>query len=387
MGKKGKHAGEGLGGKGSRIDWQRNLPSAIQTARYEAYDHHALATKQESLSLNARKPKSYVLLRNLLESRVNDDYKEKKGDTSWISTLTAASFGTKQRSEEKERKSQRIHQETQRILQYSFSQVSSESNIAPSLTEMALKTIAQHVDLYDITDLKRQLKSLPPHITQLLSIMATEYDSLTNENIELLSSNTNVRSLTIGGLNVSDEGISHLVTLFSHLNSQYQWDAPDDWEESLLLQEQDCELERHMVRLKQLTLMNLNISLYGFHTLQFSMVEELMIHHVEFSQDFSKFSFHSSALSTDNATCDIFFGNLQECFPLLKKLTVSHCTWCTVTSLLAVVGSDSFLQKLPYLRDFVLIGIDISDTSADLPLLKSIFSHNYPQIMLLIENE
>ena len=386
MGKKGKHAGSGEGGgKGSRIDWQRSLPSAIQTARDQAYDHHALAKKQESLSLNARKPKSYLLLRNLLESRVNDDYKEKKGDTSWISTLTAASFGTKQHNEEKERKAQRILIETEQILQCAYSNVSYESTIVPSLTKMALKTIAQHIDCYDITDLKRLLKSLPPQVTQLLSIMATEYDTLTNENIELLSSNTTVRSLTMGGMNVSDEGISHLVTLFSHLNSHYQWDAPDDWEDSLLLHEQDCELERHMVRLKQLTLINLNITLHGFQTLQFSVVEELIVHHMEFRQDRAKSSFHNTALSIDNTICDVFFGYVQEGFPLLKKLTVSYCTWCTITSLVAVAGNDFLLQKLPYLRDLVIIGIDMTDPSADLPLLKSIFTFTCPQITLQVE--
>ena len=217
MGKnKGKNSGSGEGGgKGTRNDWQRNLSTSIETARYAAYDHNALAKKQESLDLNSRRPKTYLLLRNLLESRVNDDYKEKKGDTSWISTLTAASFGTKQHNEEKERNAQRVLQETHRILQSAYTSTNFGSTILPSLTEIALETIACNVDRYDINDLKRTLKSLPPQTTQLLSVLATQHETLTNDNIELLSSNTNIRSLTLGGSNVSDEGISHLIIVLA----------------------------------------------------------------------------------------------------------------------------------------------------------------------------
>ena len=400
MGKnKGKNSGTGEGGgKGSRNDWQRSLSTAITTARYNAYDQHALAKKQESLDLISRKPKRYLFLRNLLESRVHDDCKEKKGDVSWISSLTATSF-SKQNNEEKERNTQRMIQETQRILQCAYTSTSFGSTIVPSLAEIALETIACNIDRYDINDLKRVLKSLPPQSTELLSVLATENDTLNNDNIQLLSSNTNIRSLTLGGLKVSDEGIIHLATLFSHLNSHYQWDAPDDWEDSLLLQEEDCELVRH-VRLKQLTLMNLGITLQGFQSLQFSMVEELIVHNFEFHQDRTKSSFDHTSFDhhsiTDSAICDIFFGKLDVGFPFLKKLTLSYCTWCTVTALLTIAGGDYFLQKLPYLRDLVITGVDVSKSTgamdnnneslkADIHLLTSIFTFNYPQITLHIE--
>mmetsp|Transcript_32248 Transcript_32248/g.30737 ORF Transcript_32248/g.30737 Transcript_32248/m.30737 type:complete len:393 (-) Transcript_32248:177-1355(-) len=321
-GKKGKMTDYGSSHeKWAATQYLRDLPTNVTLARKKSYDESAILAKKLGDDLLLRRRRNYFHLRTLIDGRIYDDVREDQGDRRWIQGLTSGNAKALKTTQDKAYNSGRFRAASFII---SNSQRSSVNKI-PSLSEMSLDSIARNLSGYETETLKQCLRALPPDMTEMLSLFCTQYQTINDDTLDCLA-NPLVQSLILGDA-ISDIGLSKILFSWNHLSSQ-QLEEPDNWWETSLCS-YDIPFGRSV--LKRLTLLGCPISFKGLSLVrqQFSNIEFLIIHGIDFRHDF-------------DLPDDVFrsiFTLISTGFPFLKELHLSYCPWVSLNSLNTLVGS------------------------------------------------
>jgi hypothetical protein len=312
--------------KWQSTQYLRDMPTAIATARKESYDNDAITSKRLGDELALRKSRNYGHLRLLIEGRLFDDVREDAGDRRWIHSLTCGNAKTLRDSQDK----------AYNIGKVKASSVIINSNIqrfkssrVPSLAQRCIETVALNLSSYDTESLKDLFKCLPPHFTEVFSILGAKYKVINDTNLDSISC-ASVESLTLGDM-ISDTGLSKILFSWNHLSSQ-QIEEPENWWETNL---GSYEIPFGRSMLRQLNLLGCSMSLKGLSLIRqhFSNLELLVVHDVSFNDS----EFNDSELP--DYTFRRVFSEISTGLPCLKELHLSYCSWVSISALDTLVGS------------------------------------------------
>ena len=320
-GKKGKMTDFGSSHeKWKGTQYLRELPSSLAYARKNSCDEAALQKKKLSDELLKRKCRNYCFLTSLINDRLTDDVREDAGDKKWIQSLTSGSERILKYNREKSYNLSKIRAAAAII--DTFTKKTDVTNIR-SLRDACIETIAANLPSYETESLQKAFCSLPPYMTELLSLLSAEYQTIDDTNVECLS-NKSATYLILAG-STTDVGISKLVNSMPSFTDSAEEECENWWE--MNLDSFDVSLNTFMQ--KQLVLLGSELSSHGMSLIRqhFRHLELLVVH------GFSSNYFRSSVRPFHVAFCDIFTG-----WPNLTELQLSFCPWVSLDSLETLIG-------------------------------------------------
>lgn len=320
-GKKGKMTGFGSSHeKWKGTQYLRELPESLAYARKNSCDEAAIEKKKLSDELLKRKCKNYCFLTSLVNDRLTDDVREDAGDKKWIQSLTSGSERVLKYNREKSYNLSKIRAASAII--DTFAKQSYATNMR-SLREACIDTIAANLPSYETESLQKAFCSLPPYMTELLSLLSTEYQTIDDTNVECLS-NKCASYLILSG-STTDVGVSKLVNSTPSFINSAEEECENWWE--IDLDSFDTSLNTFMQ--KQLVLLGSELSSHGMSLIRqhFRHLELLIIHGSSLNY------FGSSVRTFHDAFCDVFTG-----WPNLAELQLSYCPWVSLDSLETLIG-------------------------------------------------
>jgi hypothetical protein len=320
-GKKGKMTDFGSSHeKWKGTQYLRELPASLAYARKNSCDEAALQKKKLSDELLKRKCRNYCFLTTLINDRLTDDVREGAGDKKWIQSLTSGSERVLKFNREKSYNLSKIRAAAAII--DTFARQTDVTNIR-SLREACIETIAANLPSYETESLQKAFCSLPPYMTELLSLLSAEYQTIDDTNVECLS-NKYATYLILAG-STTDVGISKLVKSSPSSVESAEEDCENWWE--MNLDSFDVSLNTFMQ--KRLVLLGCELSSHGVSLLRqhFRHLELLVVHGSSFNY------FGSSARAFHVAFCDLFTG-----WPNLTELQLSYCPWVCLDSIETLIG-------------------------------------------------
>ena len=327
-GKKGKMTNYGSSHeKWKGTEYLRELPAAISMARKGSRDESAILSKKLADELLQRRSRNYFHLSSLVKDRLSDDIREDAGDRRWISSLTSGSAKVLKENKDKAYNIGKIRAASA-IINASAQLINTDT--VPSLRNICLETIACNLFLYETETLQKLFCSLPPQISQLLSFLCAQYQTIDDDNLECLT-NIHIQYLILGE-NISDAGITKFVSSTIKSNISENEERESWWETSL----ESYEICPSHSLLTQLTLLGCSVSFMGLLLMrdQFKKLEFLVIHSANF-----RYGFESSHDTFCVVFCRIFSG-----WPCLRELHLSYCPWVTVDALETLIGSFRNVQ-------------------------------------------
>ena len=361
-GKKGKMTGFGSSPeKWKGTQYLRELPASIAYARKNSCEESALQNKKLSEELLKRKCRNYCFLNGLIKDRLSDDVREDAGDRKWIQSLTSGSERVLKYNREKSYNLSKIRAAAAIIA--SFADQTNSTSIR-SLREACIETIAANLPSYETESLQKAFCSLPPYMTELLSLLSAEYQTIDDTNVECLS-NKFARYLILAG-STTDVGISKLVNSKSNFTDSLGEECENWWEMNL----DTFDASHNTFMQKQLVLLGSELSIHGMSLIRqhFRHLELLIVHGCSLNY------LGSSIRAFNIVFCDIFAG-----WPNLTELQLSYCPWVSLDSLETLVGhvrcsrnvsgiyqesdklpqsEDDFSPKLVRISKIVVAGID-----------------------------
>ena len=303
-------------------EYLRELPTSISLARRGSRDESAIQSKKLADELMHRKSRNYCHLTSLVRDRLSDDIREDAGDRRWINSLTSGSSKILKEKKDKTYNIGKILAASAII--NSCAQVSNTDTIS-SLRDFCLESIACNLFLYEAEALQKLFCSLPPQISQSLSLLCAQYQTINDDNLECLT-NISIQYLILGE-NITDVGINKFVTSTIKINNSENEERESWWETSL----ESYNLCSSHSLLTQLTLLGCSVSFNGLLLMrdQFKKLEFLVVHSVSFQYNFE---------SSQDTFC-VVFSRIFSGWPCLRELHLSYCPWVTIDGLESLIGS------------------------------------------------
>ena len=303
-------------------EYLRELPTSISLARRGSRDESAIQSKKLADELMHRKSRNYCHLTSLVRDRLSDDIREDAGDRRWINSLTSGSSKILKEKKDKTYNIGKILAASAII--NSCAQVTNTDTIS-SLRDFCLETIACNLFLYEAETLQKLFCSLPPQISQSLSFLCAQYQTINDNNLECLT-NIFIQYLILGE-NITDVGINKFVTSTIKINNSENEERESWWETSL----ESYNLCSSHSLLTQLTLLGCSVSFNGLLLMrdQFKKLEFLVVHSVSFQYNFE---------SSQDTFC-VVFSRIFSGWPCLRELHLSYCPWVTIDGLESLIGS------------------------------------------------
>lgn len=339
-GKKGKMTAYGSAHEKWRgTEYLRELPSAVSYARKFSRDEAAINAKKLRDELLHRKTRTYCLLNTLINDRLSDDVREDSGDRKWIHSLTSQTFKTQKRNQEKHYNIEKVRAAS--LILESLTPQHKVGHV-PSLLEICTNVVAVNLAFFETESLHGVFCNLPPKMTEMLSLLGTQYQTIDDSNIECLS-NTSAEFLILRET-ITDTGIARLIHSTIETLHRSDDDEAEDWWESTL---DSTGKFFNSVRLSKLVLLGCDITIQGLSQmrLHFDNIEILIVHGVNFNMD------STTSLSTfPKQFCKMFSGWMS-----LTELHISFCPWLTIDTLETLIGRirstrDNFCSDLGNLQ-------------------------------------
>ena len=310
-------------------EYLRELPAAISIARKGSRDESALQSKKLAEELLNRRSKRYFHLDTLIKDRLSDDVREVAGDRRWLNSLTSGSEKVLKENRDKNFNLGRIRAASAIISLHSRR---IQTKGVSSLSDISLDVIARNLSSFEVRSLRQMFVSLPPQMTETLSFLCAQYQTIDDDNLECLAS-THAQYLMFGE-SITDVGLTNFVTSSRKVINEDLDDGKDWWETAI----ESYEVCFNNSLLRELTLMGCKISFKGFAQLRqhFRNLELLVVHSVSF-----KYGFESS----EDPFC-VVFNKIFSGWPFLRELHLSYCPWVTIDALETLIGSFRHGNKI-----------------------------------------